>query len=439
MVDAFEYLAELFDRPLWRPYPWQIPPDHVPTQGIFLIEGGRGIGKTDGCAHYMIDHVNGPPCDPKIPGGHRMAIVAPTLDDAAESCVTGPSGLRAYDPSIQLRTALGGSKAVWPNGAEAKLFSGATEKDADRLRAGGNRCLLWIEEAAAIPWLAVALQQGRFGLRIGPNPHIIASSTPKPTAAYRALRAEEHTIRKHGTTEQAHHLNADVRAELFKAYGGLRIGRQELGGELLDDIEGALWSLSIIDRYRADPPEHLDTVLVGVDPSATQAGDETGIIVGASVTTSDETDLYPLDDYTGHYTPAGWGAAAVRAFLEWDADGIVYETNQGGEMVRSTLEVAWKTATAQAGHSLGPPPALIPVHAARGKRVRAEPIAAMTERGRVHHPVTDRARLSKFEDELTQWVPGMSDSPNRLDAWVHAATKLLGTARRTGYGRMTAS
>lgn len=438
MVDPFEYLAELFERPLWRPYPWQIPPDHVPTQGIFLIEGGRGIGKTDGCSHYMIDHVNGPPCDPKIPGGHRMAIVAPTLDDAAESCVTGPSGLRAYDPSIQLVTRLGGSKAVWPTGAEAKLFSGQTEKDADRLRAGGNRCLLWIEEAAAIPWLAVALQQGRFGLRVGPNPHIIASSTPKPTAAYKALRAEPNTIRKHGTTEQAHHLAQAVRDELERAYGGLRLGRQELDGELLDDIEGALWKLTGIDAHRADPPADLDMIGVGVDPSATEHGDETGIIVAGQSRVDGVPHLFPLDDYTGHYTPAGWGDAAIRAFLEWDADAIIYETNQGGEMVRLTLEVAWKTRVADAGHSLGPPPTLIPVHAARGKRTRAEPIAALQEKGQVHHPDTDRERLAKFDDELTQWVPGLSDSPNRLDAWVHVATWLWGAARGAGYGRRPA-
>lgn len=125
--DALSVAFRLIDTPVWEPYPWQVCPTPVPTQGAFLIEGGRGIGKTDGCAHYVLEHVNGPPCDRRIRGGHRIAIVAPTLDDAAESCVNGPSGLRAYQPAVQLKTALGGSKVLFPGGAEGKLFSGATE------------------------------------------------------------------------------------------------------------------------------------------------------------------------------------------------------------------------------------------------------------------------------------------------------------------------
>ena len=411
-ADAFEQALRILEQPVWVPYPWQTCPTPVAVQGVFLIEGGRGIGKTDGCTHYMLNHVNGPACDPRVPGGHRMAIVAPTLDDAAESCVTGPSGLRTYQPGIQLRTTLGGSKAVWPGGAEAKLFSGATEKDADRLRAGGNRCLVWVEEAATIPWLDTVIKQARYGLRLGPHPHMVASSTPRPTAAYKELRSDPDTIRTHGTTEQAAHLSAAVRDRLYSDYADTRLGRQELQGELLEDVEGALWTFNIIRNVKRSPD--LDRIVIAIDPSATKGGDETGIIVeGRAV-----RDLYVLEDLTGHYSPAGWGLAAVTAYIEWSADAIVYETNMGGEMVRATIEQAWKQLIAD-GLARGAAPHLVPVHASRGKRVRAEPIAAIYEQGRGYH-VGD---LGLLEAELTGWVPGAA-SPNRLDALVHGATAL---------------
>src|SRR5690606_8572025 len=133
----------------WTPYPWQVPPEHIPTLGWWLQLGGRGTGKTDGCARYMVAHVNGPPCDPRLNGGHRMAIIAPTQGDAVEACVNGPSGLKAHDPRVVLRTTAGGTFARWPNGAEAKLFGAHTPDDIERLRAGGNRCLVWVEEVAA--------------------------------------------------------------------------------------------------------------------------------------------------------------------------------------------------------------------------------------------------------------------------------------------------
>lgn len=414
--DTFELsLAELFESATsWDPYPWQVPRP-VATQGIWLIEGGRGIGKTDGLARYVDEHAKGPACDVKLKGGHRIAIVAPTLDDAAESCVSGPSGLQAHNRSIRLRTTLGGSKAVWPNGAEAKLFSGKTEEDADRLRAGGNRCLVWIEEAAAIKHLDTALKQARYGLRMGSHPHIVASSTPKRVKAYIALRNDPMTLRTHGTTEQAIHLDPEVRKRLYDDYAGTRLGRQELLGQLLEDIEGALWRLDWFDEQRISQDElpTLTRVVVGVDPAVTtgENSDETGI-VAAGVDAAGE--FYILDDASIHQGLADCARHVLAASDRNHADRIIGEVNNGGDLVEHTLRAYDRNV------------AYTKVNASRGKRVRAEPVAALYEQGRVHHV----GSFPVLEDQMASWAPDSNgSSPDRVDALVWAITALMGGRR----------
>lgn len=395
----------------WRPYPWQVPPGPVATQGAFLIEGGRGIGKTDGCAHYVEAHVQGPPCDPRIPGGHRIAIFAPTLDDAAESCVTGPSGLKAYNPAVILRTALGGSKVIWPSGAEAKLFSGATEKDVDRLRAGGNRCLGWVEEAAAIPHLGTGLKHLRFGLRLGVNPHLVGSSTPRPTKDYRAFRSDPKTLRTHGTTEQATYLDPSVREQLYADYAGTRLGRQELYGELLEDIDGALWTLGRIDELRVKAHPDLVRIVIGYDPAVTSNADsdESGVI---AVGREPAGELYVLGDYSLRGTPEQCARKVAEAYHAHEADAVVVEVNNGGDYLPDALRRADPTL------------AVRQVRATRGKRTRAEPISMKYEQGKAHHV----GSLSRLEDQMTTWTPDSKDSPDRVDALVWACTELLGGA-----------
>jgi phage terminase large subunit-like protein len=411
----------------WKPYPWQISPGQIATQGAWLIEGGRGIGKTDGCARYVDEHVRGPACDKRIPGGHRIAIVAPTLDDAAESCVSGPSGLKAHNPGVVLKVALGGSKAIWPNGAEAKLFSGATEKDADRLRAGGNRCLVWVEEAAAIPWLGVALKQARYGLRIGSHPHIVASSTPRPTGAYKAFRAEPTTLRTHGTTEQAHHLNEEVRARLYGDYEGTRMGRQELLGELLEDVEGALWTLGNIDEDRLNNHPDLTLIAVSMDPAGDggEGHDEHGLTVIGCAGRGPDAEFYVLSDLSRNCTPTQAARTAILTYVEQEADAIVYEKNQGQGWILAVLKATWAEMQAKGEvHGIAPP--FRAVDAARSKRLRAEPVASLYEKHRVHHI----GAFSKLEDQMTSWVPGDADSPDRLDALVHGVTWLYEKSRQ---------
>lgn len=402
----------------WKPYPWQVPPDHVPTLGWWLQLGGRGTGKTDGCARYMVQHVNGPPCDPRLRGGHRMAIIAPTQGDAVEACVNGPSGLRAHDPRVVLRTTAGGTFARWPNGAEAKLFGAHTPDDIERLRAGGNRCLVWMEEVAAQRRLSEAITHSEMGLRLGDNPHYIASTTPKPRTEVRQLKARSDVTVTQGRTRDAIHLPEAQRAFLVAKYKGTRLEKQELDGELIGDIEGALWSAALLDATRVGATPPLSRVVVAVDPAATSTdeADEMGVIV-AGLGAGHLPDLngtqrrhgYVLDDLSRRMRPIEAARVAVAAYHRHKADAIVAEVNNGGEWIGTVIRQVDATVNYRT------------VNASRGKATRAEPVAALFEQ-RAAHVVNS---LPDLEEQLTTWVPGEGDSPDRLDAAVWALTNLM--------------
>ncbi|MGQ5576062.1 phage terminase large subunit family protein [Streptomyces sp. ECR3.8] len=401
----------------WKPYPWQVPPDEVPTLGWWLQLGGRGTGKTDGCARYMVAHVNGPPCDPRLRGGHRMAIIAPTQGDAVEACVNGPSGLRAHDPRVVLRTTAGGTFARWPNGAEAKLFGSHTPDDVERLRAGGNRCLVWMEEVAAQRRLSEAITHSEMGLRIGPNPHYIGSTTPKPRKELVALKANPKVIVTQGRTRDAIHLPAEMRAHLIAKYAGTRIEKQELDGVLIEEIEGALWSMAGLDAARVGATPPLSSVVVAMDPAATSTdeADEMGIIVAGrgQQYIPDRNGFqrqhgYALDDLSGRMPPVEAARKAIAAYHQHKADAIVAEVNNGGEWIGTVVRQIDPTVNYRT------------VTASRGKVTRAEPVAALTEQGSAHIV----GSLPDLEEQLTTWVPGDA-SPDRLDAYVWALTHLM--------------
>lgn len=401
----------------WTPYPWQRPPAEVATHGTWLMLGGRGTGKTDGAARYVAEHVAGPPCDPRLRGGHRIAIVAPTLGDAAESCVNGPSGLRAHDPTCRLKGGIGGGHVVWPSGAEGRLFGAYTPEDVERLRAGGNRCLVWLEEAAAMRHLGPVLEHTGLGLRIGPRPHYVASTTPKPRKELRDLMRDPTTLLTTGRTSEAIHLPAEVRERLYRIHKGTRLERQELEGVLIEDVEGALWSWALLDRWRVtDHPPGL-TIIVSIDPavSNTESSDETGIVVLGA--TADRQHAYILEDCSGRFSPEGWAKQALDAATRWDADYLVAEKNQGGDMVGATLRGVDKTARVRL------------VTATKGKRLRAEPVSVLYGQGRVHHV----GGLVALEEQMTTWTPADKDSPDRLDALVHGVTDLMVPRRSGGF------
>lgn len=451
--DRLADIVRIRTRAVWEPYPWQVPPGDPVTHGAWLLLGGRGTGKTEGAARYMDDHANGPPCDLRVKGGHRMSIVAPTLGDAVEACVTGPSGLKTLNPAVNMKGGLGGTHVTWPNGSVARLFGCYTPEDVERLRAGGNRCLIWLEEAAAQRRLADAKEHTDLGLRIGPRPHYVISTTPKPKPIIRDLVADPRVMVTKGSTRDAVRLDATVRQELLAKYEGTRTGRQELDAEILDDVEGALWKMSTLDRNRlpAVDPAHLDRDLavlwahlqewghttpvpddmpiaaawkalerrlpkwrpwiihVAVDPPGETA--ECGIVVGCAPKNAVQAEDHCviLDDLTIAGTPEEWGPAVIGAWKKWGATKVYVEKNQGGDMVRSTIHAVDATCPVDT------------FSASESKGDRAEPVSMLDALGWIHHA----GQFVKLEDQLTTWVEDISPSPDRLDARVHLVRSLL--------------
>lgn len=398
-------LADRLDPPPWEPEDrapleqHQIPPEGDWT--LWLLEAGRGAGKTEACSRYFAAYMRANP-------GHRGRIIAPTFGDAVESCISGPSGLQSVDPEIRwLPSAPGGAKVAWPNGSEALVLGTPTPRDVDRLRAGGNRNCDWWEEMAANPQLEDAWDQAQLGLRLGEHPHTIASTTPRNTAAYRKIRNGEGVARTHATIDDNPHTTPEWRQAQKARLANTRLGRQELGGELLEDIEGALWQRPMVEQHRVSEAPELVTVVVGVDPAASSgpASDDTGIVVaGVGV----DGHGYVLADRTCHLDPNGWGNRAVHAYREFLGDRIVPEVNNGGEMVTHVIRTVDEKVPVK------------PVHASRGKQTRAQPVAALYEQGKVHHV----GGFANLEDELSTWVPG-DKSPDRLDALVWALSDVM--------------
>lgn len=296
-------------------------------------------------------------------------------------------------------------KLTWPNGCIAQGFSA---EEPDRLR-GPQSGFIWCDEPAHYPETDKVWDNMLFGLRIGKFPKVVATTTPKPTKWMKALVKDPLTITvRVSTYANLVNLADTFQRTVLERYEGTRTGRQELHGELLEDVEGALWNWDMF-HWTPDAPE-LARIVVAVDPAGTanKRSDETGIIV---VGIGHDKNLYVLEDLTGKYSPNGWAQKAAQAVDDYSADAIVAEKNYGGDMVRATLENSGTDAR------------ILLADSRRGKSIRAEPIVALYEKVRVFH-VGQRGDLSKLEDEQTTWVPGQGDSPNRVDALVHGITEL---------------
>lgn len=389
--------------------------DQWPPSGkdwlVWLLRGGRGSGKTRSGAEWTRKMSE---------GIQRISIIGPTLPHVRDVMVEGDSGLLAVFDLAKTPVLWESSKRRLTIPCKCKkgkkhhrgdehYIQAFTGEEPERLR-GPQHGAVWLDEPAHFPQIEAVWDNMIFGLRLGLHPVIACTTTPLPTKWMKNLIAQDDTVSVTVSTyANLANLAPTVKKTMLEKYEGTRLGRQELYGEILDDIQGALWTWPLIEDNRAKPlmlKEDMDRIVVAIDPAGTSSKkrDETGIIVVGRK----GNDFYLLADASGHYTPDGWATAAWKAFDDWDADRVVAEKNYGGEMVSSTLT----------NNRPGGPVSL--VHSRRGKKLRAEPIVALYEQQRFHH----NGIFDEVETQLTEWVPDLGDSPDRIDALVHGATDL---------------
>lgn len=337
-------------------------------------------------------------------------LIGATADDARDIMIEGESGILAICPRADRPIYKKSDRQLhWPNGARSLIF---TADEPERLR-GKQHMKLWADEIAAWRYPA-AWDQAIFGLRLGDDPQSIITTTPRPTPLIKELIADPNTVVTRGTTyENAANLAEAFLGELIKKYEGTRLGRQELRAEILDDNPDAFWKRAMIEGARVHRVPVLSRVVVAVDPPGSSTGAEAGIVAAGvgmcSCKGRPELHGFVLDDRSLRGSPAEWGARAVTTYHIHKGDRIVGEQNNGGEMVEHTIH----TVEAHVPYKS--------VHASRGKALRAEPVSALYEQGKVHHVGT----LPQLEDQMCQWDPSIGESPDRLDALVWALTDLM--------------
>jgi phage terminase large subunit-like protein len=393
-------------------YDWRFwaRPNQLPPKGewrVWLLLAGRGFGKTrTGAELVRARALSGT--------ARRIAFIAPTAADVRDVMVEGESGVLAISPDRE-RPLFEPSKRrlSWANGAIATLFSA---DEPERLR-GPQHDLAWCDELAAWRY-PEAWDMLMFGMRLGDDPRVVVTTTPRPTRLIRELLADPKVAVTRGTTmENRGNLAAAFLEQIVKRYQGTRLGRQELEAEILEDVPGALWRRATIEAARMAAAPGLARIVVAIDPAAasTEQADETGIVVAGA---DAGAHGYVLADVSGRYAPAEWAHAAITAYRAHSADRIVAEVNNGGEMVEATLRMIDPNVPFRA------------VRAARGKSARAEPVAALYEQGRVRHVGV----FPQLEDQMCGFVPGAhggversagAGSPDRVDALVWAITELL--------------
>lgn len=392
----------LASRYLWREQlarKEQLPPEGDWTVWLYLA--GRGSGKTRTAAEWLVaEAINTP--------NTRWAIVAPTFGDVRDTCIEGESGvlnvLRRYGMLKDYNRSIG--EIVLHNGSRLKGFS--ADKP-DRFR-GPQHHGAWCDELAAYRY-ADAWDQLQFGLRLGEHPRVIVTTTPRPVSLIRNLSGRKDgsvAITRGSTFDNAANLAPTALADLKIRYEGTRLGRQELYGEIIDEVDGALWTLSMIDATRVKETPPLMRIVVAIDPAVTSGedSDETGIVV-AGLTSDGQ--YYILEDLTMRASPDTWARTAVEAYRRWSADRIIGETNNGGDMIESLLRQVDSTVSYRK------------VTATRGKLIRAEPVASIYEQGRAHHV----GSFQQLEDQMCNYTPESNFSPDRLDALVWAITELM--------------
>jgi phage terminase large subunit-like protein len=386
----------------WRGF--HARPDQLAPQGdwdIWCILAGRGFGKTRAGSEWIKERVEG--------GAQRIALVGETQRDLEKVMIEGDSGILACCPPGFVASYT--KKPVQINFHNGAIALGFNATEPDQLR-GPQFDTAWSDELAKWRYARETWDQLQFGLRLG-DPRQLVTTTPRPIELVRSIMSGQEgrvAITRGRTVDNRANLAAVFLEKIEKKYAGTRLGRQELEGQVLGDMPGALWRQEDVDVHRVSKAPDLSRILVAVDPAVTNTdeSDEHGIIVAGLC--GDEG--YVLEDASQKGTPLQWARRAISLHDTFGADGIVVEVNQGGDMVAQTLRSVRESIN------------IIEVRASRGKHVRAEPIAALYEQGRVHHV----GAFSELETQMTMMTAGGyqgEDSPDRLDALVWAMTVLF--------------
>ncbi|WP_010161259.1 DNA-packaging protein [Sphingomonas sp. PAMC 26617] len=384
---------------------------------VWLIRAGRGFGKTRAGAEWVSEIARSMP-------GARIALVGATIEDVRRVMIEGESGLVSvarFDEPVDYRRDAG--EIVFASGARAAIFSAASP---ETLR-GPEHHAAWCDELAKWRYGDAAWDNLMLGMRLGDTPRVLVTTTPRPIPLMRRVMALKGLVETVGRTQDNPHLPDTFLAALEEAYGGTRLARQEIAGELIAEAEGALWRRAQFDACRVVAAPALVRTIVAVDPPAgtdSGQGDACGIV---AVALGRDGRGYVLEDASvSGLSPEGWAQAVAACAARHRADRVIAEKNQGGKMVESVLLAA----------DAGLPLRL--VHAADGKVARAEPVSILYERGRVSHVGV----LADLETELCGLVvgggyQGPGRSPDRADALVWALGELMIAKRRTARVRAT--
>lgn len=367
---------------------------------VWMALAGRGWGKTRVGAEWAIEKARTHP---------RGALIGPTAADTRDVLVEGESGILACAPAT-FRPVYEPSKRrlVYPNGSIQTCYSA---DEPNRLR-GPQHGYGWFDELAAWRYLQESWDMAQLGMRLGEHPQICVTTTPRPLRLIKQLLKDPATVTVRGSTyDNLDNLAPTFRRAVVAKYEGTTLGRQELDAEVLEDLPGALVARRHIDEARvgSDQVPELVRIVVGMDPAGTGTGDETGLsVVGAA----QNGHLYVLADDSEKLTPLRAAERAWNLLTRHGASVVVVEDNGGKDWIETVMKRAWKDL----GHE-GPPP-LRRINASQGKKLRAQPVAMRYEQGRVHHV----GSFPDLEDQLTTWIPEEDpDSPDRIDAMVHAA------------------
>lgn len=374
----------------------------------WLILAGRGFGKTRMGAEFVRQEV-------ESGRSKRIGLVGETSADGKDVMVNGESGIIAasppwFRPEFTASSSNGRPKLKWPNGAVATLYDA---REPDQLR-GPQHDLIWFDELAKYRYAEEVFDQAMFGLRLGANPRWVATTTPRPSKLLRMLLLQKGVkITRGKSDDNLSNLSSSYQRNVIDRYRGTRLGRQELDAEILEDVPGALWSRRSLDESRVSAAPALIRIVVAVDPaiSSGETANENGIVVAGVDATN---TAYVFEDWSLRGSPDEWSRKAVAAYRKHEADCIVAEANQGGDMVAAVIK------------SVADIPVKL-VKATRGKYVRAEPISALYEQGRVHHV----GSLVELEDQMISFTPERASdrsdgySPDRVDALVWALTELF--------------